>query len=264
LTDYYKILGVLPEAEDIVIKAAYKALAQCYHPDKWSGDPAEANRRMAAINEAYGVLSDTAKRKQYDQNRSDAYQPDDDTGNNDAAEGMASLASDWELAVRYYPSLNDLLAKLQRIDKTLGFTFMLILLENQLFAKGAEVALVIETEYLTKYFGSNVEIRGFAKELLLEGARSAAKELNKTVKVLGSSLDLAQVISTIAFKYNTKRSKEFSDKAAYLERVRKEAIEANEARQIEIAASIGSSLRNGMIAILATVFFVAILILFTK
>jgi DnaJ-domain-containing protein 1 len=213
LTDYYKILGVLPEAEDIVIKAAYKALAQRYHPDKWSGDPAEANRRMAAINEAYGVLSDAAKRKQYNQSRSDAYQPDDDTGNNDAAEGMASLTSDWELAVRYYPALNDLLAELQRIDKTLGFTFMLLLLENQWFAKGAEVAQAIETDYLAKYFGNDLDIRYFAKELLLEGERGAAKELNRTVKVLGSALDAGVVIRDISKTFNTKRYKAYGEAA---------------------------------------------------
>jgi DnaJ-domain-containing protein 1 len=205
LTDYYKILGVLPEAEDIVIKAAYKALAQRYHPDKWSGDPAEANRRMAAINEAYGVLSDPSKRKQYDQSRSDAYQPDDETGNNDAAEGMASLTSDWELAVRYYPSLNYTLAALQRIDKTLGFTFMLILLENQSFSKSYEVAHKIETDYLKKYFGNDFDILAFAKELLLEGARGAAKELNRTVKVLGEDLRPWEVIGAISKTYNTKR-----------------------------------------------------------
>ena len=35
--DYYRILGVLDDAEDIVIKAAYRALAQRYHPDRWQG-----------------------------------------------------------------------------------------------------------------------------------------------------------------------------------------------------------------------------------
>ena len=55
--DYYRILGVLDDAEEIVIRAAYKALAQRYHPDKWTGSKDEANKRMSDINEAYGVLS---------------------------------------------------------------------------------------------------------------------------------------------------------------------------------------------------------------
>ena len=52
MKDYYRTLGVLDDAEDIIIRAAYKALAQRYHPDKWKGDPQEANKRMSDINEA--------------------------------------------------------------------------------------------------------------------------------------------------------------------------------------------------------------------
>jgi len=69
--DYYRVLGVLDDAEDVVIRAAYRALAQRYHPDKWQGDPAEVSRRMAEINAAYEVLSDSLKRRQYDLTRSD-------------------------------------------------------------------------------------------------------------------------------------------------------------------------------------------------
>jgi curved DNA-binding protein CbpA len=81
--DYYRILGVLDDAEDIVIRAAYKALAQRYHPDKWTGNKDEANKRMSEINEAYGVLSDPVKRKQYDATRENkGYQEDDEPDKN--------------------------------------------------------------------------------------------------------------------------------------------------------------------------------------
>ena len=68
-TDLYQILGVLEDAEDIVIRAAYKALAQKYHPDKWTGDKITASERMKLINDAYTILSDPIKRKEYDLNR---------------------------------------------------------------------------------------------------------------------------------------------------------------------------------------------------
>lgn len=71
--DYYRILGVLDDADEIVIRAAYKALAQRYHPDKWTGSKEEANKRMSEINEAYGVLSDPVKRKQYDATRKNQF-----------------------------------------------------------------------------------------------------------------------------------------------------------------------------------------------
>jgi hypothetical protein len=64
--DYYRVLGVSPFAEDVVIRAAYKALAQRYHPDKWRENPAEAAKRMTAINEAFAVLSDSERRRTYD------------------------------------------------------------------------------------------------------------------------------------------------------------------------------------------------------
>ena len=65
--DYYAILGVHPTAEKAVIDAAYKALAKRYHPDMNQDKPDETKRRMQQINEAYEVLSDDVKRKEYDE-----------------------------------------------------------------------------------------------------------------------------------------------------------------------------------------------------
>src|SRR6266481_2521013 len=76
--DHYAILGVLPAAEDVVIRAAYRALSQKYHPDVWVGERTEATRRMQQINEAYEVLSNVAKREEYDRQRSDSTNDDFD------------------------------------------------------------------------------------------------------------------------------------------------------------------------------------------
>jgi len=67
--DYYAILGVNPTAEDIVIRAAYKALAQRYHPDRFAGSPEEAHRRMSELTQAYEVLADPLRRPKYDRRR---------------------------------------------------------------------------------------------------------------------------------------------------------------------------------------------------
>jgi molecular chaperone DnaJ len=63
--DYYEVLGVGKESDPKEIKSAYRKLALKYHPDQ-SQEP-DAEERFKEISEAYAVLSDSDKRKQYDQ-----------------------------------------------------------------------------------------------------------------------------------------------------------------------------------------------------
>jgi molecular chaperone DnaJ len=63
--DYYKTLGVAESASPADIKKAYRRLAKQYHPDANANDPKAADR-FKEVGEAYSVLSDDAKRKQYD------------------------------------------------------------------------------------------------------------------------------------------------------------------------------------------------------
>jgi molecular chaperone DnaJ len=66
MTDPYKTLGVGRKASDEEIKKAYRRLARKHHPDANSGDP-KAEERFKEVQEAYSILSDPEKRKQYDQ-----------------------------------------------------------------------------------------------------------------------------------------------------------------------------------------------------
>src|ERR1700743_1628197 len=67
--DYYKALGVAKTAKPAEIKSAYRQLARKYHPDSNQGD-AKAEERFKEISEAYSVLSDEKRRKEYDEARS--------------------------------------------------------------------------------------------------------------------------------------------------------------------------------------------------
>ena len=69
--DYYEVLGVDKNADEATIKKAYRDVAKKYHPDvnadKDEKTKAEAAEKFKEASEAYAVLSDAEKRKQYDQ-----------------------------------------------------------------------------------------------------------------------------------------------------------------------------------------------------
>lgn len=65
--DPYKVLQIDPEAEPEVVRAAYRALALKYHPDVATG----SQDRMAALNQAWGILRNAAARAAYDRTRAE-------------------------------------------------------------------------------------------------------------------------------------------------------------------------------------------------
>ena len=65
--DYYQILSVSRNATEEQIKKSYRKLAMQYHPDRNPGKEKWANEKFKEINEAFGVLGDPQKRRQYDQ-----------------------------------------------------------------------------------------------------------------------------------------------------------------------------------------------------
>ena len=70
--DYYAVLGVKEDAATDEIKKAYRKLARKYHPDK-NPDKPEAEERFKEVQEAYSVLSDEEKRKEYDLRRKNPF-----------------------------------------------------------------------------------------------------------------------------------------------------------------------------------------------
>src|SRR3989338_7703569 len=70
--DYYEILGLKKDATEEQIKKAYRKLAMKYHPDR-NHNNKSAEEKFKGINEAYAVLSDKDKRKQYDMFGSDKF-----------------------------------------------------------------------------------------------------------------------------------------------------------------------------------------------
>ena len=72
MRDYYDVLGVKKNASEAEIKKAYRKLAMKYHPDR-NKDDKSAEEKFKELNEAYAVVSDPEKRKQYDMFGADGF-----------------------------------------------------------------------------------------------------------------------------------------------------------------------------------------------
>lgn len=195
MKDYYAILHVLPTAEIDVIKAAYKALARKYHPDAFQGDKAAANAKMRDINEAYEVLNNTDKRKQYDEKR-EREKPEEDLGaNGDDAD--TRMERDWEVAVSFCPIAKECHDQLNRLSRSLAFAFQSYLLDSKQFSECTKIRDTFRAQFLSNYFGGNGTIHKIGEQLILEGELAAAKVLNQAVKVMGASLRADQAIKSL-------------------------------------------------------------------
>lgn len=203
--DYYKVLGVIDTADPAVIKGAYRALIQIYHPDKYRGDSAEAIRKTQQINEAYSVLSDPKKRNSYDAERvsqKSEYEPEDDAARKERVARDEILESKWSIARKYVAELDDYYDALLNLSEEIAFTFKINLIESRRFDQAKSLYQELRNQFFSRYFGSNSKIQGFARELLDARNRKAAQELNRAVNILGDSIDADQIIHKLREEFH--------------------------------------------------------------
>ena len=209
--DLYEVLGVLPDAEPVVITAAYRALAARYHPDRWSGPPEVAHERMSQINGAYEVLGDPTKRREYDASRKKSGTAFNDPGEEATAafdQALQEVEARWEIAVSVFPELHAMRASLSKTSHQLAFAFVTMVLETKSFGEARALAESLEAAFLERYFGSNKEILSFARELIALGLRDAVKRLNRLVDVLGSDAAPERVIATVVRDFGVDKERE--------------------------------------------------------
>lgn len=202
--DYYKTLGVTPNAEDVVIRAAHKALTQHYNLDGWKGDKLEANRMLFELNEALVVLTDSEKRKLFDDSRANESQPSESSLAK-VEFSVDQISKDWQVACQFNPELIEISNELTSLSGELSLAFKIALLESRRFDDCYRLAKKIEQEYLQKLFGKNEDVQRFGHDLLKEGLSDAAIELNDIVRVMGDSIDAPSVIDSISKKHQPQK-----------------------------------------------------------
>lgn len=200
--DPYAVLGVLPDAEGVVITAAYRALAQRYHPDKFTVDQEEAHERMSALNNAYAQVGTPERRAEYDRSRKKSGQAsfsdsDTDEFNQAFDTALNKLEERWRIACSVYEDLVTMRARLHRISAALAFSFVTVILETRVFTNRSKLAEAMESNFLSRYFGSNTQVIDYARKLIFANERAAARALNQVVDVLGSDTSSERIISRI-------------------------------------------------------------------
>ena len=150
-------------------------------------NPEEAHRRMQEINEAHEVLSNTTKRKEYDDLKGSGTQEAGDffRGEEDVEPEYDPLDEDWKVALEYYPELEQYLNKLRRISWKLGYGFKAYIVDTKNYENGAKIYTQMYEEFIERYFGENKAINEYAKKLIFLKEKKALAELNKVVRILG-------------------------------------------------------------------------------
>lgn len=208
MKDYYISLGVHRSAEEIVIKRAYQALAQKYHPDRVPGSEKEsATKKMKELNEAKDVLLDPEKRNKYNKlydaknidgkNYESSFSEQEQEQEQEQFSKSSTKDDEWNIAVSHYSDLKKIIKELSLISPKLSNLYKKRMLESKEFGERRKIREVMENEHLTKFYGDDEKTRAYVKSLLLNNFKQAAIEVNKHVLVMGNSIKYQQIYPKI-------------------------------------------------------------------
>ncbi len=241
MKNFYQILGVNSDAPTAVIKAAYRALAQMYHPDKFAGDKLEATSKMAELNVAYETLSDASKRAAYDQDLSSkSFHEHTQRATRDSR----SELDPWKIASRVYPKIEVFFRELQMVNARLAEDYKAYLLESKHFKDAENIAFGMLDLFLSKYFGENPEIKAFAIQIIRSVNKSMARYLNDVVAILGPSatIDAIRDLFIEKFPHHMKNTVKFGISPYDIERIKKGQLPIHDAKRLIL--SLGGKIKQ--------------------
>ncbi|MBS0314183.1 MAG: J domain-containing protein [Proteobacteria bacterium] len=180
--DPFEVLGVSQNASPEVIRAAYKALAKEFHPDRATGN----NGKMAELNAAYEILSNEEKRAHY---LNDNQNQPKTSHHNPASEMQRTIyqSREWQIAAMAFPKIAELYLQLERIHPILAERFAKNLLAAKKFELLEHQAEKARRDFLRENFGHDWRLQEIGKYLLTNRLLDDANRLKEMLAVLSDS-----------------------------------------------------------------------------
>ena len=181
--DYFAVLGLSPHADPDVVKAAYRALAKKYHPDRQSGSESAGRDKFHELQEAYELLRDEQQRRHYVGLRERAEQRQREAAARHARPVMLLRLDDrWEHLVREFPATSRDYARFCLISPRLGQQFKLTILGTENPASFGRVAARMERRFYRRHFSYHSDLHTLARKLAHRRRRHALRELSREIR----------------------------------------------------------------------------------
>ena len=181
--DYFAVLGLSPHADPDVVKAAYRALAKKYHPDRQPDGETAVRDKFHELQEAYELLRDEQQRRHYISLRERAEQRHKEAAAHHARPVMLLRLDDrWEHLVREFPDTARDHARFCMISPRLGQQFKLTILGTGNPASFARIAARMERRFYRQHFSYHRDLHTLARKLAHRRRRHALRELSREIR----------------------------------------------------------------------------------
>ena len=206
MDDYYKILGIPKNAPQSLVRIIYKSLVKIYHPDLFQGDLDFATTKLKELNEAYAVISDPQKRKEYDagpqleDKGSDTDIFSDFNFSEEYSTYKSIIDDQWKAALEFIPNLELEAKKLERISNKLSFVFKATLIETKGFSNYLKVVQDVVEIFFTEWFGDDLLVHRLILAAIEADHKSYALDFHKAVSLLGNE-QVFVIINKLEEKY---------------------------------------------------------------